>query len=90
MKQDVPLRPWLFKIAHNKCIGFLRSRRIQFVAYDEQWNDTADTAPSAPEELERQEIATAAWTSLIAPLPPKERACVILKDILDHSLLITC
>ena len=87
MKQDVPLRPWLFKIAHNKCVDFLRSRRMQFVAYDEQWNETADTAPSAPEELERQEVATAAWTSLIATLPPKERACVILKDILDHSLI---
>lgn len=86
MKQDVPLRPWLFKIAHNKCVDFLRSRRLQFVSWDEQVDDAPDTTPGALEELEQHEAATAAWSSLIAVLPPKERACVILKDILDHSL----
>lgn len=92
MKQDVPLRPWLFKIAHNKCVDFLRSRRIQFVSWEDwedrdvQLNETSATALGTLEELEQHQAAAAAWSSLIAVLPPKERACVILKDILDHSL----
>ena len=86
MKQDVPLRSWLFKIAHNKCIDFLRSRRAQFMTWEEEWENIPDTTPEASETLEQQEMATEAWSSLIALLPPRERACVILKDLLDHSL----
>ena len=86
MKQDVPLHAWLFKIAHNKCIDFLRSRRAQFVSWDEQWEDIPDTALEASDVMEKQEKINEALSSLIALLPPKERACVILKDLLDHSL----
>jgi len=90
LRQDLPLQPWLFKVAHNKCVDFLRSRRTQFVQgqehWGEQWEETAAREPEGLEELERQEIALQAWSSLITLLPPKERACVILKDILDHSL----
>ena len=26
--EDRPLTPWLFRIAHNRCIDFLRSRQV--------------------------------------------------------------
>ena len=86
MKQDVPIRAWLFKIAHKKYIDFLRARRAQFVSWDEQWEDLPNPVSEVPDVLEEQEQVNEALSSLIALLPPKERACVILKDLLDHSL----
>ncbi len=89
LRQGLPLKPWLFRIAHNKCVDFLRSHRGQFVEWqeehDQQW-DAMARSDEGLEDLERHEIAREAWSSLITLLPPKERACVILKDILDHSM----
>ena len=86
LKRDVPLRSWLFKIAHNKCIYFLHSLQAQLMTWEEEWDNIPDTTPEASETLEQQEMATEAWSSLIALRPPRERACVILKDLLDHTL----
>ena len=45
LRQGLPLKPWLFRIAHDKCVNFLRSRRGQF----EQWQEegSLDTAQRA-------------------------------------------
>jgi RNA polymerase sigma-70 factor (ECF subfamily) len=56
------------------------------MTWEEEWDNIPDTTPEASETLEQQEMATEAWSSLIALLPPREPACVILKDLLDHSL----
>ncbi len=89
LRQGLPLKPWLFRIAHNKCVDFLRSRRGQFVQWqeeqDKQW-DAMARSDEGLDHLEVHETAREAWLSLITLLPPKERACVILKDILDHSM----
>ena len=89
LRQGRPLKPWLFRIVHNKCVDFLRSRRGQFEQWqeeqDQQW-DAMARSDEGLDHLEVHETAREAWLSLITLLPPKERACVILKDILDHSM----
>src|SRR5215813_1261397 len=76
-----PLKPWLFRIAHNRCIDFLRRRGVR---------DEAEAAVSAPEVTLPTEPAAlgigSALEHLVLTLPPKERACLLLKDVFDYSL----
>jgi len=76
-----PLKPWLFRIAHNQCIDFLRRRQVRQDAEAEAVVPDA-VAPKDPlgAGIER------AIERLVLALPPKERASVLLKDVLDYSL----
>ena len=76
-----PLGPWLFRIAHNRCIDFLRRReaREKAEAGAERRDAVLPTEAAGP-ELGR------AIEHLVIALPPMERACVLLKDVLDYSL----
>jgi RNA polymerase sigma-70 factor (ECF subfamily) len=76
-----PLKPWLFRIAHNQCIDFLRRRQVRQDAEAEVVVPDA-VAPKDPlgPGIER------AIERLVLTLPPKERASVLLKDVLDYSL----
>lgn len=75
-----PLRPWLFRIAHNAALDFLKSHAH------------ARTEPRADMEAvvgfdERPDpaIVRAALARFLA-LPVTQRSAVILKDVLGHSL----
>jgi RNA polymerase sigma-70 factor, ECF subfamily len=76
-----PLAPWLFRIAHNRCIDFLRRRGIREEA--EAAVAKPDVAP--PVEPPGPDLDTAV-EHLVQTLPPMERACVLLKDVFDYSL----
>jgi RNA polymerase sigma-70 factor (ECF subfamily) len=75
------LKPWLFRIAHNRCIDYLRKRGVRM---------DADTAAAEPDFVEPSHSAAlglgSALEHLVITLPPMERACVLLKDVFDYSL----
>ena len=78
-----PLAPWLFRIAHNRCIDFLRGRRIREQAEVEA---ASIDAPATPPVEPVGPALGKAVEHLVVMLPPKERACVLLKDVFDYSL----
>lgn len=75
------LTPWLFQIAHNRCIDFLRSRRVRRKAEA----DSARPDFFMPADPVGNGVAHAV-EYLVMALAPKERACVLLKDVFDYSL----
>ena len=76
-----PLGPWLFRIAHNRCIDFLRRRIVR---------TAAEAMIATPDVVQFDESAgldvRPAIEYLVQRLPPKERACLLLKDVFDYTL----
>ena len=75
------LKPWLFRIVHNRCVDFLRRRQVR---------EEAEAAAAGPESVLPVDppgrAVDRAVERLVIDLPPKERACVLLKDVFDYSL----
>ena len=81
-----PLRPWLFRIAHNRSIDYLRHEAYRAAEPLDAANDIADAPEREPDRVLEHRQAMHAALSCFLELAPAQRACVILKDVLDHSL----
>jgi RNA polymerase sigma-70 factor (ECF subfamily) len=81
-----PLRPWLFQIAHNRALDRLRRYDRRKGQSLEGVADTVADQAGDPEEALAREQATRAAISRFSELVPVQRSCVILKDVLGHSL----
>jgi RNA polymerase sigma factor (sigma-70 family) len=78
---EVPsLRPWLFRIAHNTGLDFLKSHGRKYAVPETELEQIA-AVDDAPDPL----IVRAALARFLA-LPVPQRSAVILKDVLGHSL----
>lgn len=75
-----PLRPWLFKIAHNAALDFLKSHGRKYTETRADLEDVAGYVDAADPAVVR-----AALMRFVA-LPVSQRSAVILKDVLGHSL----
>jgi RNA polymerase sigma-70 factor (ECF subfamily) len=75
------MRGWLFRIAHNKAIDHLRRAGHQRI---EHLDEHALLADPDPPLAEGELVALA--LSVFLKLAPKQRSCVILKDVMGYSL----
>jgi RNA polymerase sigma factor (sigma-70 family) len=87
MEETPPLRAWLFRIAHNRALDLLRGRAVRMTEPIAAAADIADHAsPDTVEMLIRREAVETA-VSRFVELPTLQRSVVILKDVLDESLI---
>jgi RNA polymerase sigma factor (sigma-70 family) len=83
-QRNAPLRPWLFRIAHNEAIGVIRRRTRD--SADELSDSVHQIASSAEEEATDR----ARWATLVADLadlPERARAALLLRELngLSHQ-----
>jgi len=87
MEEMPPLRPWLFRIAHNRALDLLRGRAVRMTEPIEAASDVADQANADPVEMLMRQEAVKTAVSRFVELPTIQRSVVILKDVLDQSLI---
>jgi RNA polymerase sigma-70 factor (ECF subfamily) len=75
------LEGWLFKIAHNAAVDFLRRRKRQDALRSEVDPDMMIDGTASPEGRD----AAAAGLRTFMHLPVPQRACLILMDVLGYS-----
>ena len=83
------LRSWLYRIATNTCLTALEKRPKRVLALDCEMGDDLHEQPPLEGELnpteagyEQQEAAALAFTVTLQHLPAKQRAALILRDVL--------
>jgi RNA polymerase sigma-70 factor (ECF subfamily) len=90
------LRAWLYRIATNACLDVLRRRPPRVMPPDVAEPGDPSVAPSPPadlpwlqpyptlaEDIVARETIELAFIAAIQHLPPRQRAALILRDILD-------
>jgi RNA polymerase sigma-70 factor (ECF subfamily) len=81
-----PLKPWLFRIAHNRAIDLLRQKEVRMAGSPDDAGQVAPVADVDPEQAVMREQATALAVARFVELPVTQRSVVVLKDVLGQSL----
>jgi RNA polymerase sigma-70 factor, ECF subfamily len=81
MVQPPNLRPWLFRIAHNTAMDYIKRYERDHVEAVAEVPDFAE-----PEESGVDPALVEAALTVFAELPPTQRSAAILKDVLGQSL----
>ena len=72
---------WMFRIAHNAALDFLRRRRRE-----RDLPDVDDVLADSPEDEHARAQESAAALTTFMRLAARQRSCVILKDVLGYSI----
>ena len=80
------LRAWLYKIAHNLCLNHVQRRPPGWESLDEvgEINLRGLTSDAENTGLERENVRLG-FVALVQSLPPRQRAALVLRDVLGWS-----
>src|SRR6478609_3954960 len=81
-----PLRPWLFRIAHNRAIDHLRRRQRREAAPGEEMDSLPADRSAAPDMVAIKHDQVASAFGRLLAIPPVQRSCVILKEVFDYPM----
>lgn len=84
LRDSTRFEPWLFRIAYHKSIDFVRRNKRR--QHDTVLDETSEPASDGDTDDLSDAPIDEALAMLVGELPPKERAAVILKDVLDYPL----
>ncbi len=86
VRSDVPFRPWLYRVAGNHCLDYLRKQKRQprtdslIPEYDDGW--LASTGPDPARKSEARDLVD----KLFHGLRPRDRWLLVMKEIEGLSL----
>jgi RNA polymerase sigma factor (sigma-70 family) len=79
LEEPPSLRPWLFRIAHNRALDLLRSREVRMAEPIDAATDVVDSAQPDPLVMLMRKDAVKTAVSRFAELPTLQRSVVILR-----------
>ena len=81
-----PLRAWAYRIATNVCLTALARRSPELEPLPDRLLDEHGPAEAGPEtHAERRETVELAFMAAVHALPPRQRAVLLLRDVLGWS-----
>jgi len=84
LREAPAMRAWLFRIAHNRALDWLRRYEVRMGEPLEE-EDVIESDSGDPEDALARKQAVQAALSRFMELAPAQRSCVILADVLEHS-----
>jgi RNA polymerase sigma factor (sigma-70 family) len=81
-RRDAPLRPWLFRIAHNESISLLRRRRPEA-----ELSEAAESAVPSAEHSAEDRARLASLVADLSDLPERQRGALVMRELsgLSHE-----
>ncbi|HEX5193947.1 MAG TPA: sigma-70 family RNA polymerase sigma factor [Solirubrobacteraceae bacterium] len=81
--RNAPVRPWLYRIAHNEAVSLLRRRRPPLELLVEESGDIGPT----PHEIMEQRSRLATLVSDLQALPERQRGVLVMRELggLSHE-----
>jgi RNA polymerase sigma factor (sigma-70 family) len=81
-QRDAPLRPWLFRIAHNESVSLLRRRRPEC-----ELSEAGEYSTASVEERAEERARLSRLVADLAELPERQRGALVMRELsgLSHE-----
>jgi RNA polymerase sigma factor (sigma-70 family) len=75
-QRDAPLRPWLYRIAHNEAISLLRRRRPL-----DEFSEATEASTASAEDVAEERARLALLLADLRELPERQRGALVMREL---------